>query len=162
MIKIDEYITEKLKLDNNIRLFKNPFDNTNFDNTYDVLDYIVEKMDNGGCGSPDIWNDTGYWTTRTDFDDDDWVEAFGEKTNHKQIAIWNVLKNKEANVETNPIVKYFKSSYNKEILYKNGTEVVRYWGPFEYGKHIYVSMLEGPKMENNGIKIICFVLSKTK
>lgn len=177
MKQIDNYIVEKLKLNKNSENDKNPFDqfkdNEDIFGAEDVLEYLVDELKVEWRANPRVYDDTKEWHPRDDgfenFDTTygasiDWMDDFIQKTENNMVAIWDITKNIKDRVENNEFVKFFKSEYDEELLYKKGGYYLKYWGEYKYegkyteGERIYISMIMATPGETDD-PIICFVIT---
>ena len=177
MKQIDNYIVEKLKLNKNSENDKNPFDqfkdNEDIFGAEDVLEYLVDELKVEWRANPRVYDDTKEWHPRDDdfenFDTTygasiDWMDDFIQKTENNMVAIWNISPDIKDKVEKNEFVKFFKSEYDEELLYKKGGYYLKYWGEYKYegkyteGERIYISMIMATPGETDD-PIICFVIT---
>ena len=170
MNNLSQYIIEKLHLNKDIKInnVNNPFEDIHVDDTVELIDTIVEKCDNSGLGHTCVWDDTGKYDAFDDFTNFeasdgtfiDWFDSFAEKVNKQIVAIWDISdKDRKDAADKNEFVKFFKESYKVEHLYKQYKYYVDYWGPYEYKKHMNVSLIECTT-NKDGSPIICFILNK--
>lgn len=166
MNNLSTYIIEKLHLNKETKT-DNPFIETDFYDGADLITYIVEKIENAGCGNVWVWDDTGKWDVRDDFEDFqttdgsdiDWIESFHNKTDGAIVAIWDLTKDKKDKLENHPFVKYFKETFDEDVLYKKQGYKVSYWGQLKYDDKINVALIQAPTGESLS-DIICFTITE--
>ncbi|MBQ3415988.1 MAG: hypothetical protein IJH39_11785 [Clostridia bacterium] len=168
MKDINLYIIEKLHLNKDIETEENPdpFDKS-FNEPEDLLNWIVETFEQGGCGGNYIWDDTERYEAANDFGNFDttygasidWLDEFKKETDGNMVAIWQIKKNIQANIEGHPFTKFFQAEFETETLYKKEGYYVKYWGDYEYDKGIYVSMVIATPGETDD-RIIAFIIKR--
>jgi len=171
MKQLTSYILEKLHIDKEVNNSKSPFKDLKIEDSdninVELLTTIVGKLENDGWGNTIVWDDTEEWDARDDFENFDttsgssidWLDEFRIKVDQKMVAIWEIKKSKQANIENHPFVKYFKNNFEEETLYKKGGYYVKYWGQYQYAPKVFISMLEAIPGESQ-FPIICFVISR--
>ena len=169
MKQINNYITEKLYLNKDIKVnnVKNPFDLIKFDEPADLLHYIVETFENDCLIGAYIWDDSKIYNARDDFKNFvtnsgksiDWLDSFAKEVNKNMVAIFQIIKSKQANIENHPFTKFFKNEFEEDIRYEKEGYVVKYWGDYEYKKNIIISMMIAPTGEARP-DIIAFIIKR--
>ena len=158
MKKISNYITEKLTINNDKASLEDPFRNYNYTNNADLLEFIVESIKDETNKEPDVWDDTGEYDVRDDYENFDttygasidWLDEFEMKVNGKgsAIAIWHYKEDKDKIKSS--IIDYIKENGKADQLYKKRSYYVDYWEEYRKfnNKSICIGILEATISED--------------
>lgn len=157
MKKINNYITEKLTINNDKASLEDPFRNYNYTDNADLLEFIIESVkEENNNKEPAIWDDTGKYDAYDDFENFetsdgtfiDWFDEFESKVRNSAVAIWD-YKNDKDKIKSS-IIDFIKENGKVEQLYKKRSYYVDYWEEYRKfnNKSIWIGILEATISED--------------